>query len=113
MRYIVRSLMLLRVTEVAFHMRNIDVMLTCRDAHILKTVEVEVYLHEVIPHRCCLIDCLMLEFLASSWGHDERKQPVNVAPGGLHGFSFQLPFSFHISSEINLIGKLSKFMSSC
>ena len=37
MRYIVRSLMLLRVTDVAFHMRNID---TCRDAHILKIVEV-------------------------------------------------------------------------
>ncbi len=65
--------MLLRITDVDLHMRNIDVMLTCREAHILKIVEVWSYLYEVIPHRVCLIDCVMLEFLAASWGQDGKE----------------------------------------
>ena len=112
MRYVVCSSMLLSLM-LPYHMRNMDVMLTCRDAHIWKIVEVEVYLHEVKPHRRCLIDCLMLKFLASSWGHDERKQPVICSTWRATWLFISASFQFSYFTGHQKFKISSKFMSSC
>ena len=44
---------------------------------------------------------LFMQACGIPWGHGIRKQPVNVATGGLHSFrSFSFHFSFHNDSEI-------------
>ena len=50
-----------------------------------------------MPHNVII----SMVFLRIPWGHGIRKQPVNVATGGLHSFlSFSFHFSFHNDYEI-------------
>ena len=52
---------------------------------------------------------LFMQACGIPWGHGIRKQPVNVATGGLHSFfSFSFHFSFHNDFEIS-----AKTMSPC
>ena len=58
-----------------------------------------------MPHNVII----SMVFLRIPWGHGIRKQPVNVATGGLHScLSFSFHFSFHNDFEIS-----AKTMSPC